>query len=370
VRLHTSARLALAVSFPFVCGACAPSDPPLSRLSDQPLPKDEGQDLPAEKPQNEVMISRALPMQAPAAEASRDAVLLPLEKPPQTPLGERCFGEIFDPNVNGPDYDQFNPTVGSHCLGTNHQDIQNIERVVFLGDSVTQGSPPTPIRDRYRLVLTDMLKARFGRNIEITNCSAWGARTDDLLMPPHQQIHECFPSAVHPERTLVIMTIGGNDVANAQKSGAEGAPYAETRAQVEAFVQLLRESIEWFYADPNRFPNGVSVVFSNMFEFTDGTGDVSSCPAARVAGFSGEWPDAEELVIWANEQYMSIAVETQTDMIFMLENFCGHGFLNEDPNGRCYRGPNTERWFDFTCIHPNATGHHEIARMFFETITE
>ena len=317
--------------------------------------------------------SEAVQLDAQAVEPSMEVTLVPEENPgppPQQALGPRCFPEIFDPNVNGPDYDQYNPIVGSHCLGTNHQDINNIERVVFLGDSVTQGSPPTPIRDRYRLVLGDMLEARFGRNIEITNCAAWGARTDDLLMPPHQQIHECFPAAVNPERTLVIMTIGGNDVANVQKRGAEGAPYAETRAQVEEFVQLLRESIEWFYVDPNRFPNGVFVVFSNMFEFTDGTGDVSSCPAARVAGFSGEWPDAEELVIWANEQYMSIAVETQTDMIFMLENFCGHGFLHDDPSARCYRGPNTERWFDLTCIHPNSTGHHEIARMFFETIAE
>ena len=285
-------------------------------------------------------------------------------------IGETCFADIFDPANPGPNYDQFNPVVGSHCLGTNHQDITNIERVVFLGDSVTQGSPPTPIRERYRFVLGDLLRDRFGPDIDVDNCAAWGARTDDLLMPPHQQIHECFSEMTHPERTLVVMTIGGNDVASVQKDGADGAPYAQTRASVEQFVQYLREAIQWFYEDPNRFPNGVFVVFANMFEFTDGTGEVGACPVAGLAGFNGEWPDAEELVIWANEQFMSIAVETGTDMIFMLEHFCGHGFNNDDPTNRCYRGPNTERWFDLTCIHPNPTGHGVIADMFINVIDE
>ena len=286
-------------------------------------------------------------------------------------LGERCFPEIYDPNHPGPDYDQFNPVVESHCLGTNHQDITGIERVVFLGDSITQGSPPTPWSQRYRVRMQNTLRDRFGRDVEIANCSKWGARTDDLLMPPHQQILECFPNAVEPKRTLVIMTIGGNDVSSVQKDGADGAPYAETRAKVEQFVRYLREAIEWFYADPNRFPNGVFVVFSNMYEFTDGTGDVGACPVAGLAGFNGTWPDAEELVIWANEQFVRIAVETQTDIIFMLEHFCGHGFNNDDPSAsRCYRGPNTERWFDLTCIHPNPRGHEEIARMFTAVIDE
>ena len=139
-----------------------------------------------------------------------------------------------------------------------------------------------------------------------------------------------------------------------------------------AFVQLMREAIEWITA-PGRFPNGVYVVFANMFEFTDGTGDTSTCPAAELSGLGAPWDDPtalQEMMIYANEQYMDIAVSTGTDMIFMLEEFCGHGHARNDPAAPCYRGPGQDRWFDDTCIHPNPMGHAEISAMFQAVIEE
>ncbi len=55
---------------------------------------------------------------------------------PDATVATRCFADIYDPSIPGPNYDQFSPTVGSHCFGTNQQDITGVERVVFLGDSV------------------------------------------------------------------------------------------------------------------------------------------------------------------------------------------------------------------------------------------
>ena len=68
-------------------------------------------------------------------------------------------------------------------------------------------------------------------------------------------------------------------------------------------------------------------------------------------------------------QFMKIAAETGTDMIFMLESFCGHGFNHNNPANECYK-PGNERWFDDTCIHPNPTGHHAIADMFMKVVDE
>ena len=67
---------------------------------------------------------------------------------------------------------------------------------------------------------------------------------------------------------------------------------------------------------------------------------------------------------------MRVAVETGSDLVFFLENFCGHGYHNTDADAACYRGPDTERWFDLTCTHPNPTGHRELAQMFFNIVLE
>ena len=279
---------------------------------------------------------------------------------PQTVAG--CFADIA--GELGPDYDQFGPTVGSHCMGTNHQEIDGIEKVVFLGDSVTVGTPPTLLWDFYTFVLSEALQARFG-DLEVSNCAKWGARTDDLLIGKGE-IGECFPDGGSERRTLVVMTIGGNDIA-AWAQDQLGVD--EALAQAEAAADLLRDAIAWFH-EPGRFPNGVSVVFASPYEYTDATGDVDSCPFAGFAGLEGNWIEGAPAVIRLHERFMQIAVESRTDIIFTLERFCGHGFHHDDPESQCYRGPDAELWFDLTCIHPNPTGHRVIAEMFQAVVEE
>jgi len=282
-------------------------------------------------------------------------------------IRERCFPEIGGA-TSGPEYDQFGPVVGSHCSGTNHQDIQGVEKVVFLGDSITEGTPPTPSSQYFRNVLGDRLRERFGAEIEVANCADWGARTDDLLLPPHEQVHTCFED-VEEARTLVVMTVGGNDMSSIAQDSLDGATQEEAFAAVDASVQLLREAIDWL-TDPVHFPNGVFVVTANVYEFTDGTGDLPACPGAGFAGFDEPWPEGRDVFLRMNEGIMRTAVETSTDMIFLMESFCGHGFHAGEPDNECFRGEDAETWFDFTCIHPTPTGHEQIANLFQDVIEE
>ncbi|MDC0719856.1 SGNH/GDSL hydrolase family protein [Nannocystis sp. bb15-2] len=291
------------------------------------------------------------------------------------------------------DYDQFGPVIGSHCKGTNHQDITDIERVVFLGDSVTVGTPPALGDDYYRSKLADVLVDRFGltppnplwkqvnpidgvalvkESGDFVSCSKWGARTDDFL-PPGNQVNDCFPPDMFDKRTLVITTMGGNDIAAIAKDGANGTPLDEVKANAAEAADLLRQTAHWFVDDPAKFPNGVFLVFANAYEFTDGTADLMACPAAGLGGFDKPWANPADLIdvmVGFNEQFMSVAVETGTDMIFMLETFCGHGFKAGDPSAPCYRGPGQQNWFDLTCIHPTGQGHSVIADLFTAVIDE
>lgn len=345
----------------------------------------------------------AMPV-APDAMASPDAVPAPPDAAPEpepdaapdampVQTAERCFDGLFDGDLTGgPDYDQFDPIVGSHCAGTDHQRIEGIERVVFVGDSVTVGTPPHQPADYYRVLLANRLADRFGltrpdplwwqvnlidgvglvqTSGDFANCARYGARTDDLLRD-RDLLTACVPPETRDRRTLFVMTIGGNDVSSITQDGLEGATPEELWAETEEFVGLMRDAMRWVRA-PDRFPNGVHVIFANMFEFTDGTGDITACPAAGLAGFGAEWDDPmllADMVVWANEQFMSIAVEYAVDMIFMLEHFCGHGFNFDDPASPCYRGPDAELWFDLTCIHPNPAGHRAITALFEAVVAE
>ena len=76
------------------------------------------------------------------------------------------------------------------------------------------------------------------------------------------------------------------------------------------------------------------------------------------------------MAIRFNEELVKLAVETQTDIIFLLERFCGHGYHHDDPKNECYKGPKARRWFDLTCIHPNPTGHEAIAEMVMAVVRE
>jgi len=287
------------------------------------------------------------------------------------PIAERCFDGIGDVDKGLPDYDQFSPTIGHHCQGTNHQDIQGVERLVFLGDSITTGTPPTTIPQLYRSILSDTVSERFGDGLIVEDCSAYGARTDDLLQPPHQQILTCFPGDDPiAERTLVVMTIGGNDMFAFAEDLRDGAAAEDILADVDAAADLMHEAVSWFRDNGDRFEGGVDILFGNVYEFTDTVGDMDSCPTAEVFGFSGTIPELRDAYLRINERFVQTAVETQTDVIFLLEHFCGHGFHADDPTNECYRGPDTEPYFDATCIHPTPAGHARIAEMFTAVIDE
>ncbi|MFK7999657.1 MAG: SGNH/GDSL hydrolase family protein [Polyangiales bacterium] len=319
------------------------------------------------------------------------------------PTAAGCFEAQFvnDATRLGPDYDSIpGVRIGSHCNGTDHQDISGIERVVFIGDSITVGSPPTLSNDFYRVELAERLAVRFGLEREegvlngfrweqwananpvsgmsvvetagdFASCAEWGARADDLQRDG-SQLEDCFPPSARSQRNLVILTVGGNDLNNLTQAAIDGAMPDELWAQTREYVDLVREAVAWL-KDPVRFPAGTDVVLANVYEFTDGTGDVGACDTAVITGFDGDamvGDTLREVVVWANLQYMDIAVTTGSDMIFLLETFCGHGYRRDDPEGPCYRGPGQDIYFDLTCIHPNPRGHGVISDLFFSVVAE
>ena len=277
-----------------------------------------------------------------------------------TTTASQCFSDIQDGPVKI-DYDQYKPVIGKSCSGTNHQDIKGVEQIVYLGDSITNGDVISP---KYNATLTPKLMELFP-GATLKDCSKGGARNDDFLMGGNQ-IPQCFPEGTDNLKTLIVMTMGGNDIASYAK---DHMPVDQALAEAEVMLGQIREAVAWL-KDPAHFPNGSFVVFANVYEFTDTSGVMDSCSFASIAGFNGTWSEGAAVLSHINEQYMKLAVDTRSDMIFMAETFCGHGFKKDDPSLQCYRGPNTPVYFDATCIHPNADGATAIANLFFDVVSE
>lgn len=271
-----------------------------------------------------------------------------------------CFTDLVG-SVAAPDYDRFAPKMGSHCAGTQHQRITGVQKVVFLGDSITSGTPPTPASKYYRQLVVEGLRQRFGPNLAVADCSAWGKRIGQLRTEPGSsqpgQIEQCFPSGIETKKTLIVMTMGANDVSAWAKDQIDAQ---SATAQADIVGAKLGEALAWLKA-PAHFPNGSYVVFGNTYEYTDTSGDLLSCPAAGLSGFTASWAQGTPAVLHLQELFMQHAVATGTDLLFLLENFCGHGYRRGDPNLQCFRGPNAELWFDLTCYHPNEAGHAKLA---------
>lgn len=305
---------------------------------------------------------------------------------------ERCFGAFFgEASATIPDYSPYGATLNSSCYGTNHQDIADVQRVVFVGDSITVGTPPTDPSDFYRVRLADDFVDRWGleapswdwewydvvNGTSITSISGdfcstakWGARTDDLL-EDNDQILDCFPVEDWDKSTLVVMTMGGNDIFSLVQDYGEGASAEALWESVYSFTAKQREAVEYL-KNPDNWGAPVYVVFANNYEFTDGTGDVEDCPGAELAGLSGvmDTDDFKEMFAWTQEEYMSIAVDNSADMFFLMEEFCGHGYSRGEVDALCDRGDDAELYFDLTCIHPNSAGHAHIAEMVESIVDE
>lgn len=311
------------------------------------------------------------------------------EPEPASCMDRLALGNGFS---TAPDYAAAGATVNSTCSGTDHQEIEGVQRVVFLGDSITVGTPPNTVERFYRNQVAAWAVARWGLQPpeylwgwydlvggtgyqmdsgDFAVCAKYGGRTDDLV-EDNDQLIDCIPEEKASLTTLVVMTVGGNDLFALADDYYEGLSEAELAASTEKEMQNIRDAITWLTTDKTRFPGRMYVVFANLYEFTDGFGEVEACPGAGLAGYSYDLSNRQivERIAWMQTELLTIAADTGTDMIFMGEAFCGHGYNAADATGACYRGADAALWFDETCFHPNNDGHDAIAGLFESTIEE
>lgn len=243
-----------------------------------------------------------------------------------------------------------------------------VERVVFFGDSITEGVGVNNHDNSYvGLLLGDDgaerwpeheggdLVDRFGE-LEVLDVSVGGATTDTVISNQLPEVDATLgPVASGP--TLVLGTIGGNDALFAllNPDGLEGAR--------EQLLDNLREIVDFFY-DEARFPDGAYLYLTNVYEPTDGMGQHASC--FYGLDLSHVLVDLEP----TNQATLGLAQEQGWAWIDLRGHFLGHGYFHEDPSIEQHDPDDPSLWFVEDCIHPNARGHHEIRRLFLAALDD
>lgn len=236
-------------------------------------------------------------------------------------------------------------------------------RIIFFGDSITEGVGGTATT-KYTALLQhnddgawpdwadNDLAARFPNLTEVVDVSLGGATTASVVASQLDQVDAAVgPTALGP--TLIVGTIGGNDLLDVVFSG-------DVEAGIDAVLGNL-EAITSFFLDPARFPDGAYLAITNVYDPTDGVGQVEEC----FFGFdlSAVIPEFDRL----EADTRSLAERDGWSLVDMRGHFLGHGF-RYDEDGDWADPADPTLWFEPDCIHPNERGHHEIRRLFLASL--
>ncbi len=241
------------------------------------------------------------------------------------------------------------------------------KRVIFLGDSITERYGASDDSQAYTALMVenddqtwpdregDDLATLFPDLTEVVDVSRGGATTDTVLSSQLGKLDTNMTLPAEGE-SLVVMTIGGNDIMGLMTSGS--SDYTEPLQDIQ---DNLREIVSTFQ-DPELFPDGAWIYVTNVYDPSDGTGQADECFYGLDLGH------LMEPMQQTNDGYLALGQELGFSIVDMHGHFLGHAYNGDDPTNEHYTGDDYELWFYQDCIHPNDAGHNQIRRLFMSAI--
>jgi len=170
-------------------------------------------------------------------------------------------------------------------------------------------------------------------------------------------------------RGVVVITSGGNDLLHpyGRKPPADGAAYGCSLDQAKlwqpVFLKRLRGILDGV---AERFPGGCQIFLANIYDPTDGVGDVENAnlPLPR-------WPQGlEALALW--NQTIAEACDAY-DHVYLVDIhalFLGHGIHCRGKRNPHYRAGDPHYWYFDNLEDPNDRGYDAIRRAFLLKMIE
>ena len=238
-----------------------------------------------------------------------------------------------------------------------------------LGDSITRGFAASPGRSYFTLLVQnadDAIPDMRGRvlprvfpRLHAQNLSVDYSTSVDHVQRQVPQIPEFGPQV----RGVVVLTSGGNDLIHpyGRKPPSDGELYGCTLEQAVqwqvTFKRRLRGIVEGINA---KFPGGCEIFLANIYDPTDGVGDIenTNVPLPR-------WPDgANVLALWNRTIAEVCDAYGNVHLVDIHALFLGHGIHCRDQGNPHYRTDDPHYWYFDNLEDPNDRGYDAIRRAF------
>jgi len=179
---------------------------------------------------------------------------------------------------------------------------------------------------------------------------------------------ECLDHAIPKLKTqpastfgVVVLTIGGNDVihlygrAPPRECAMYGASFEEAEPWIANFETRLNTILDKVV---QRFPGGCRIFMANIYDPTDGVGDIQN------AGLPA-WPDGLKVLTAYNEVIARVAeARPEVLLVDMHGVFLGHGIHSVKFTNRHYHRNDPGYWYYDNLEDPNDRGYDALRRVF------
>lgn len=245
--------------------------------------------------------------------------------------------------------------------------------LVGLGDSVTAGfgarkgygyfdrlhsNPADEFQDMQGISLRGVIP-----NLSVTNFAVSGSTSFDHI---EKQLPR-LPIADSNVFGLIVVTTGGNDLIHnygrtpPRKEAMYGASWEQAQPWIEGFEKRLESILSEINS---RFPGGCHIFLANIYDPTDGVGDIQSVGLP-------EWKDGLRILEAYNNVILKVAARhSNARLIDFYNTFMGHGihcvqFWRSD-----YARRDPHYWYHVNLEDPNERGYDAIRRLLLNEMAQ
>ena len=244
-----------------------------------------------------------------------------------------------------------------------------------LGDSITRGFGASPGRSYFHLLVRNDDAAHPGMkgrdlskvlpNLRHDNMSVSYSTSVDHVVRQVPRI-PLFGQGV---RGIVVITSGGNDLIHpyGRKPPQDGEMYGCTLDQATLWQATFRKRLRGIVDGVSRrFPGGCEIFLANIYDPTDGVGDIE-----RANQPLPPWPDGlESLTLWNRTIAEVCDAYDNVHLVDIHSLFLGHGIHCRDSGNPHYRKDDPHYWFFENLEDPNDRGYDAIRRAFLLEMIE